>query len=65
MKSSRILLIALVLLTMPFAGRAVAQNKMSSKQMFSQFQNPDNHYRPFVRWWWNGDRVKAEEQEHA
>ena len=61
MKSSRILLIALVLLTMPFAGRAVAQNKMSSKQMFSQFQNPDNRYRPFVRWWWNGDRVKAEE----
>ena len=61
MRSIRTLLIALVLLTMPFAGRAVAQTKMSSKQMYSQFQNPDNRYRPFVRWWWNGDRVKAEE----
>ncbi|MBR4166499.1 MAG: glycoside hydrolase family 2, partial [Bacteroidales bacterium] len=61
MRSSRILLIALVLLTLPFAGRSVAQTKMSSKQLYSQFQNPDNRYRPFVRWWWNGDRVKAEE----
>jgi hypothetical protein len=21
----------------------------------------ENRYRPFVRWWWNGDRVQAEE----
>ncbi|MBP9998547.1 MAG: glycoside hydrolase family 2 [Bacteroidales bacterium] len=30
-------------------------------QTYSQFQNPDNRYRPFVRWWWNGDRVEADE----
>jgi len=29
--------------------------------LFKQFQNPDNRYRPFVRWWWNGDKVEAEE----
>lgn len=34
---------------------------MSSKQLYQQFQNPDSKYRPFVRWWWNGDRVEAEE----
>lgn len=28
---------------------------------FEQFQNPDSKYRPFVRWWWNGDRVEADE----
>ena len=38
-----------------------AQTKLSSKQLYSQFQKPDTRYRPFVRWWWNGDRVNAEE----
>lgn len=28
---------------------------------YAAFRNPESHYRPFVRWWWNGDRVKAEE----
>jgi hypothetical protein len=35
--------------------------KTSSKDLYKQFQNPDSRYRPFVRWWWNGDRVEAEE----
>jgi len=35
--------------------------KLSSKDLYSQFRNPSNRYRPFVRWWWNGDRVEAEE----
>ena len=61
MKSIRILLIALVLLLAPSAVKSVAQTRLSSKQLYSQFQNPDSRYRPFVRWWWNGDRVKAEE----
>ena len=30
-------------------------------ELYKQFQNPDNRYRPFVRWWWNGDKVEAEE----
>lgn len=35
--------------------------KMSSKAVYEQFRNPDVCYRPFVRWWWNGDAVEAEE----
>ena len=61
MKSSRILLISAILLILPLAGKLPAQTKLSSRQLYSQFQNPDTRYRPFVRWWWNGDRVKAEE----
>lgn len=61
MKSSRIILITALLLVLPLAGMTQAQTKLSSKQLYSQFQNPDSRYRPFVRWWWNGDRVKAEE----
>lgn len=35
--------------------------RTTSKDLYRQFQNPDSRYRPFVRWWWNGDRVEAEE----
>ncbi len=29
--------------------------------LYKLFQNPDSIYRPFVRWWWNGDKVEAKE----
>lgn len=40
-----------------FAAAAVA----GTDKHYAQFQNPDSRYRPFVRWWWNGDKVEAEE----
>ena len=61
MKLLKVLLIAAVILVLPMVGGLSAQTKLSSKQLYSQFQNPDTRYRPFVRWWWNGDRVNAEE----
>ncbi|MFS4482748.1 glycosyl hydrolase [Hyunsoonleella sp. 2307UL5-6] len=33
----------------------------SSNDLFSKFQNPPAEARPFVRWWWNGNKVKTEE----
>lgn len=38
-----------------------AGKKLSSKELYDLFRNPDSHYRPFVRWWWNGDKVEADE----
>jgi len=29
--------------------------------LYSIFKNPDTIYRPFVRWWWNGDKVEHDE----
>lgn len=29
--------------------------------LYSIFRNPDPVYRPFVRWWWNGDKIEADE----
>ena len=29
--------------------------------MWTAFSSPENIHRPFVRWWWNGDRVTKEE----
>ncbi|MDR1381455.1 MAG: glycoside hydrolase family 2 [Tannerella sp.] len=28
---------------------------------YDMFRNPDAGYRPFVRWWWNGNRVQPNE----
>ena len=33
----------------------------SSKSVWQAFQNPSDAYRPYVRWWWNGDRVDEAE----
>ena len=29
--------------------------------LYGLFMNPDPHFRPFVRWWWNGNKVEAAE----
>ncbi|ASK30034.1 glycoside hydrolase family 2 [Chryseobacterium sp. T16E-39] len=31
------------------------------KSLFEIFSNPENSYRPFVRWWWNGDKIEKAE----
>ena len=61
MRSLRLLIAIAALALLPLTSNVMAQTKLSSKQLYSQFQNPDTRYRPFVRWWWNGDRVTAEE----
>ncbi|MEO9146442.1 MAG: glycosyl hydrolase, partial [Ginsengibacter sp.] len=30
-------------------------------EFYSMFKDPTSIYRPFVRWWWNGDKVQAPE----
>ena len=51
-----ILFAALLAFALPFTAGAA-----QTYDLYSQFSKPDNRYRPFVRWWWNGDRVDAEE----
>ena len=34
---------------------------MTTEQLYEGFQQPPSEYRPFVRWWWNGDKVEADE----
>jgi hypothetical protein len=37
------------------------KNSSPDTELLKIFQNPPNQYRPMVRWWWNGDRITAEE----
>jgi len=57
MKINRRLLAGLLV----FAGLSAFAGTPDSADLYKQFRNPDNCYRPFVRWWWNGDKVEAEE----
>jgi hypothetical protein len=34
---------------------------LPTDELLRLFQNPPNPYRPMVRWWWNGDRISADE----
>lgn len=36
-------------------------NSFPDTELLKLFRDPPNRYRPMVRWWWNGDRVSAEE----
>lgn len=40
---------------------SVPDSKSMPGTMYDLFKNPDNTHRPFVRWWWNGDKVEAKE----
>jgi hypothetical protein len=43
-------------------GPAVSDNfKITISDIYKQFLNPEQRYHPFIRWWWNGNKVEAEE----
>jgi hypothetical protein len=38
-----------------------APSQLANTSLYDLFRQPANRYRPMVRWWWNGDRVVADE----
>ena len=50
-------------LSLPFMQgcRFVDSENDESDRLFMLFQNPPVTSKPFVRWWWNGDKVTAKE----
>ena len=49
--------------TVPVLGKTVPKPGELSldTDRYRVFKNPDPVYHPFVRWWWNGDKVEAAE----
>lgn len=43
------------------AAKHGVKKEMTAEQLYKLFQQPDSIYHPFVRWWWNGDKVEADE----
>lgn len=44
-----------------FADKIFANAAYANTAHYTLFKNPDAKYRPFVRWWWNGNKVEAGE----
>jgi hypothetical protein len=38
-----------------------SSKKLKDSDLYHLFRNPDLSYHPYVRWWWNGDKVEAGE----
>lgn len=34
---------------------------VDTNDLYQLFKDPTSNYRPFVRWWWNGDKVEKDE----
>lgn len=49
-----------IFLDTPAGWTAIAGND-KNEDWFSLFENPPAMYKPFVRWWWNGNKVNAAE----
>lgn len=52
---------ALLQATPAWAGKAVPGEDMAADDLYELFKNPGIQYRPYVRWWWNGDKVEKDE----
>lgn len=37
------------------------ENISIDSELYKKFKTPDSKYHPFVRWWWNGDKIEANE----
>ena len=57
-KPSPIFFVVLLLLSMSLFNGC---HKYDTEQLYEAFKEPSSEYRPFVRWWWNGDKVEADE----
>lgn len=39
----------------------LATPALTSAELYTRFREPETQSRPFVRWWWNGSRVREQE----
>lgn len=61
MKKATLLTICLAAIAALPMTASTKPKALSASALYAQFQNPDARYRPFVRWWWNGDAVVGRE----
>src|SRR4051812_4430560 len=61
--SSIISMGAAITRSLPVPGRNIPGigSGASASDLYSIFKDPTAIYRPFVRWWWNGDKVEKGE----
>ena len=55
------ILISFLAITFVACNSHSQKQKYTTEELYQLFQNPPQHYRPFVRWWWNGNKVEIPE----
>lgn len=60
-KSTRNSLLLVVFFVLGSCGQLSEKTVQKESDLFTGFQNPPAEARPFVRWWWNGNRLQKEE----
>jgi hypothetical protein len=44
-----------------FARHAIVEGSLAQNNLYQLFKNPEINYRPYVRWWWNGNKIEKNE----
>lgn len=44
-----------------FARHAIVEGSLAQNNLYQLFKNPEINYRPYVRWWWNGNKIEKTE----
>ena len=44
-----------------FAHAVYSGERLTEADLYGLFRNPDSACYPFVRWWWNGDKIEVDE----
>jgi len=57
----RLPFILLIFVGLPLCQCGSKDDMLTTEQMYEAFRQPTSEYHPFVRWWWNGDKVEADE----
>lgn len=60
MKNKQLLAFAILVFSL-FNCSQINHPSDNSSELFKGFVNPPAEARPFVRWWWNGDKITADE----
>ena len=54
-------ILALFVLVLALCRCQTNHDTPAAGQLYSEFRQPASQYHPFVRWWWNGNKVEADE----
>lgn len=52
---------AILFSRIPVYSNSLFSGDLKTADLFSTFQNPELKYHPFVRWWWNGNKIEKNE----
>ena len=60
-KNTLIIFKLMIMICIFYNCNSFKKDEQKEESLYSQFQNPPAEARPFVRWWWNGNKIQINE----